>query len=112
MKLLVTEKDILKQSDDIRRSMIADENAEADGCYTVSQIAEMMQMTVKALNKRLVEERVQFWNGGRYRLTQEYAESGFAQDRSFHYYGLDGEKKERRYLVWTPMGMEFIRTVV
>jgi phage regulator Rha-like protein len=23
-----------------------------------------------------------------------------------------GEKKERKYLVWTPMGMEFVRTVL
>jgi len=35
-----------------------------------------------------------------------------AQERSFHYYALDGEKKERKYLVWTPSGMEFIRTIV
>ncbi len=111
-KLLVTEREIMRKSDEIRRTQIAGENADADGCYTVSQIAEMMQMTVKQLNKRLVEENVQFWNGGRYKLTETYQQSGFAQDRSFHYYALDGEKKERKYLVWTPMGMEFIRTIV
>ncbi len=111
-KLLVTEQEIMRKSDEIRRTQIAGENAEADGCYTVSQIAEMMQMTVKQLNKRLVEEDVQFWNGGRYKLTAAYQQSGFAQDRSFHYYALDGEKKERKYLVWTPTGMEFIRTIV
>lgn len=111
-KLLVTEKEIMRKSDEIRRTQIAGENADADGCYTVSQIAEMMQMTTKELNKRLVEENVQFWNGGRYKLTETYQQSGFAQDRSFHYYALDGEKKERKYLVWTPIGMEFIRTIV
>lgn len=111
-KLLVTEQEIMRKSDEIRRTQIAGENADADGCYTVSQIAEMMQMTTKELNKRLVEENVQFWNGGRYKLTETYQQSGFAQDRSFHYYALDGEKKERKYLVWTPIGMEFIRTIV
>ena len=111
-KLLVTEQEIVRKSDEIRRTQIAGENADADGCYTTSQIAEMMQMTTKKLNKRLVEENLQFWNGGRYKLTETYQQSGFAQDRSFHYYALDGEKKERKYLVWTPIGMEFIRTIV
>ena len=111
-KLLVTETEILNRSDEIRRGLIAGENADADGCYTVRQLAEMMEMTVKELNKRLVAEGVQFWNGGRYKLTKEYEGCGYAQDRAFHYYALDGEKKERKYLVWTPMGMEFIRTIV
>ena len=111
-KLLVTEREIVRKSDAIRREQIAVENADADGCFTVSQIAGMLEMTVKELNKRLVEEQVQFWNGGRYKLTEAYQKSGFAKDRSFHYYGLDGEKKERKYLVWTPIGMEFIRTIV
>ncbi len=111
-KLLVTEREILMKGDEIRRGLIAGENADADGCYTVRQLAEMMEMTVKELNKRLVAEGVQFWNGGRYKLTKEYEGSGYAQDRAFHYYALDGEKKERKYLVWTPMGMEFVRTVL
>ena len=53
--------------------------------------------------------------GRKFALTSEklsMPQSGFAQDRSFHYYALDGEKKERKYLVWTPIGMEFIRTIV
>ena len=111
-KLLVTEKEILQQGDAIRRQQIGDENAPADGCLTVSDIARMFDTTVKALNKKLVEEGVQFWNGGRYKLTPKYAGRGLAQDRAFHYYSLEGEKKERAYLVWTPIGMEFIRTIV
>lgn len=111
-KLLVTEKEIMRKSDEIRRGLIAEENADADGCFSASDIAEMLQMTVKQLNKRLVEEGLQYWNGGRYKLTKEYEDSGYGQDRSFHYFSLEGEKKERRYLVWTPSGMEFIRTIV
>ena len=110
--LLVTEKEILQQGDAIRRQQIGDENAPADGCLTVSDIAKMLDTSVKALNKKLVEKGVQFWNGGRYKLTPKYAERGLAQDRAFHYYSLEGEKKERAYLVWTPIGMEFIRSIV
>ena len=111
-KLLVTVEEIVNRSDEIRRGLIAGENAHSDGCYSASDIARIMQMTVKELNKRLVAEGVQFWNGGRYKLTREYEGNGYACDRSFHYYALDGEKKERKYLVWTAIGMEFIRTIL
>ena len=110
-KLLVTKREIMLKSEEIRRGLIAGENADADGCYTVSQLAEMMEITVKELNKRLVAEGVQFRNGGRYMLTKEYEGRGYAQDRSFHYYGLDGEKKEKKYLVWTPAGREFVGAI-
>ena len=110
-RLLVTEREIMRKSDEIRRQQIGDENRPADGCLTVRDIALMLGTTVKALNKALVAEGVQYWNGGRYKLAPKYAEQGLAQERCFHYYGLDGEKKERAYLVWTPIGMEFIKTI-
>ncbi len=40
--------------------------------------------------------------GGNFSLTSEKVD----------YYSLEGEKKERAYLVWTPIGMEFIRSIV
>ena len=109
MKLLVTEKEILQKGDEIRRQQIEKTNAPADGCFTVSEIAKDLDITVKELNRMLVKEGVQYYLGGRYLLNDRYQQSGFAQERSFHYYGLDGEKKERLYLVWTPEGTEFIK---
>ena len=111
-KLLVTENEILQQGDAIRRQQIEDENRPADGCLTISEIAKILDTTVKAVNKKLVEEGVQYWNGGRYKLTPKYTDRGLAKDRAFHYYSLDGEKKERAYLVWTSIGMELIRTII
>jgi phage regulator Rha-like protein len=110
-RLLVTEREIMRKSDEIRRQLIESANRPADGCLTVRDIAQLLRTTVKAVNKALVAEGVQYWNSGRYKLTPKYAEQGLAQERCFHYYGLDGEKKERAYLVWTPIGMEFIRTI-
>ena len=45
-------------------------------------------------------------------ICEEYAEMCLSQDRAFHYYGLNGEKKQRLYLVWTPEGAEFIKDSV
>ena len=111
-RLLVTEKEILQQGDAIRRQQIAGENLPSDGCMTAGEVARMLEMEVKELNKLLVAAGVQFWNGGRYKLTQEYDGRGLAQDRAFHYYSLEGEKKRRYYLVWTTEGAEMIRDLI
>ena len=108
-KLLMTEREIVKKGDEIRKEQIEKENAPADGCLTISEIAEMLNTSVKNLNQFLVNQDIQFRRDGRYYLTPKYDGSGFAQERAFHYFSLDGEKKERLYLVWTPLGAEFIR---
>jgi phage regulator Rha-like protein len=107
-KLLETEEEVLSRADAIRRQEIAAENAPADGCLTVTEIAGMLGTTVKELNRRLVAEGVQYPEGGRYKLTPKYEGRGLAKDRLFSYYALDGEKKERSYLVWTKLGVEMI----
>ena len=108
-KLLMTEREIVKKGDEIRKEQIEKENAPADGCLTISEIAEMLNTSVKNLNQFLVKQDIQFRRDGRYYLTPKYDGSGFAQERAFHYFSLDGEKKERLYLVWTLLGVEFIR---
>ena len=111
-RLLVTEKEILQQGDAIRRQQIAGENLPSDGCMTAGEVARTLEMEVKDLNKLLVAAGVQFWNGGRYKLTREYDGRGLAKDRAFHYYSLEGEKKRRYYLVWTTEGAEMIRDLI
>ena len=46
-KLLVTEREILRKGDEIRRVEIERENAPADGCFTMSEIAKDLDTTVK-----------------------------------------------------------------
>ena len=110
-KLLVTEREILRKGDEIRREQIEMDNAPADGCLTVSEVAELLKTSVKDLNHFLVKQDIQFRRDGRYYLTPKYEGSGFAKERAFHYYSLEGEKKERLYLVWTSEGVDFIRRI-
>ena len=107
-KLLVTEQEILQRGDQIRREQIVKENEPSDGCFITSEIAKEMELTTKQLNKLLVEAGVQYFNGGRYKVTPAFSHLGLTKDRSFHYYSLEGEKKERLYLVWTQEGREWI----
>ena len=111
-RMLETEQEILKRSDAIRQTLIGRENAHADGCLTTSEVARALDMTVKELNRLLVEKGVVYYNGGRYKLKAEYEGHDLAQDRAFHYYGLEGEKKERHYLVWTTEGAEFLKEMI
>ena len=107
-KLLTTEREILRKGDEIRRGQIEKENAPADGCFTISEVAEMLKTSVKELNQFLVKQDIQFRRDGRYYLTPKYEGRGLAKDRLFSYYALDGEKKERSYMVWTKLGVEMI----
>lgn len=83
---------IIRTAENILRKTISDKNLAADNCFTVSDIASLLDMNAKKLNYLLVDWRVQFWNGSRYKLTTDYAGKGLTQDRNFHYYGLDGRK--------------------
>ena len=109
---LPSTKEILMQGDEIRRKQIVEENEPADGCLTVTQIADAYGKTAKEINKMLVKRGIQFWNGGRYKLTEDFADCGLAQDRDFHYYTLEGEKKQRFYLVWTLEGCKLIGQII
>ena len=110
--LLETADVLLQHSDAIRREMIEEENADTDDCMTISEIAKMFNTTPKALNKLLVYNFVQYYNGGRYRLTPDYIGLGLAKERTYHYYSLEGEKKQRSYLVWTREGVELIKKII
>ncbi len=103
---------IVRQAEQIMLKTIAHSNQIADGCVTSKEIAKSLGLSVKDFNRVLTREGVVFWNGSRYKLTQNYADRGLAQDRYFHYYALDGEKRERSYLVWTPLGTDFVRNLV
>ena len=110
-RLLTTDREILKKGDEIRKEQIEKENAHTDGCLTVSDVAVILKTSVKDLNQFLVKQDIQFRKDGRYYLTPKYEGSGFAKERAFHYFSLEGEKKERLYLVWTPEGVDFIRYI-
>ena len=105
----LSENQIIKEAENIMQKTIEKENLPADGCFSATEVAKSLELEAKELNQMLVSAGVIFWNGSRYKVCEKYADQGLAQDRNFHYYGLDGEKKQRPYLVWTAAGVEFIK---
>jgi len=108
----LTDTQIMRLSENIMLNTISSVNKIADGCVTTKAIAESLGTTVKDVNRQLVKYGILFWNGSRYKLDTDLAGAGLTQDRSFHYFALDGTKKERTYLVWTKTGVEFVRNVM
>ena len=105
----LSESEVLHLAENIMQRTISCRNLPADDCVTTSDIAQMMGMKTKELYRRLVELGIVFWNGSRYLLSGQYEHLDYAQERHFHYYALDGEKKQRSYLVWTLAGSKFVQ---
>ena len=112
MKMLTTAQEVLLESEHIVADQLAVLNSESDGCFTVSQIAEVYNMRPEDLNLFLVDQDVQRKRGGRYRLLSPYDDMGLAQDRTIYYYSLEGKIKRRTYLVWTERGRDFIMDLI
>ena len=106
------EESTLRVSDDIRRRNIARQNAASDNCLTTSELAREAGLTVRQLYRQLVAAGVVYREEGRYRATAEYEDMGVTRERCFHYFTLEGEKRERRYIVWTAAGANLVRSLL
>ena len=112
IRLLTTAQEVLHESEEIVAGQLDIVNEESDGCFTVTQIAEVLDMCAHDLNSFLVDKKIQRWCGGQYRLTPQYAELGLAADRLSIGYSLKGKLKYNTYLVWTEKGRDFILDLV
>ena len=109
---LPTEKAMIAAVDDIRQDLISLENMDARPCYTITEVAMMLNTQRRTLNKLLVAQGIQTHKNGRYYIDDNYKGRGLCEERFFHYYALDGEKKERSYMVWTDRGVDFIKDLL
>ncbi len=112
IRLLATAQEVLHESEEIVGGQLDIANEESDGCFTVTQIAEVFNMDAHDLNSFLVDMNIQRWAGGQYRLTPQYAELGLAANRLSISYSLRGKLKYNTYLVWTEKGRDFILDLV
>ena len=109
---LPTERAMIAVVDDIRQDLISLENMDARPCYTITEVAMMLNIQRRTLNKLLVAQGIQTHKNGRYYIDDNYKGRGLCEERFFHYYALDGEKKERSYMVWTDRGVDFIKDLL
>lgn len=85
-----------------------DEVLESVDCFTTTQVAKELGMTVHDLTKLLTERKVMYKQSGQYMLFADYARKGYAKSRTLSYYDPEGEMHTRTYLVWTEKGRKMI----
>ena len=107
----LTDNEVVEVANKIIARTISRANLPADDCFTASQVAESLDVDVTVLNHFLVDKGVMFWNGCRYKLKAQYTDCGYTEERMFYYYALNGQRKQRPYMVWTPQGKEFIKSL-
>ncbi len=111
-KLLVTDSDVMAEASLITRRTLANVNELTDDCKTTTQVARDLGIERHDLNTFLKEIGVQVKRGGVRHLTSKYMNKGYEKYRLFIYFTRDGKQKQRRYLVWTPKGVNFLKQLI
>ena len=88
-----------------------DEVLESVSCFTTTQIAKELDMTVHDLTRLLQERKVMYKQSGQYLLYADFARKGYARNRTHSYYDSEGEMHTRTYLVWTERGRKFVHRI-
>ena len=110
-KLLISDKDIMKESENIQGRELEILNGDLNEYVTTTEIAKSYGLETADLISFLRDMKI-LQPRGRQRLTSRYADSGLAENRHCRYYSLKGELKESIYLVWTLKGAEFIHKII
>lgn len=88
-----------------------DEVLESVSCFTTTQIAKELNMTVHELTRLLIKHRVMYKQSGQYLLYADHARKGYARNRTHSHYDSEGEMHTRTYLVWTERGRKFVHRI-
>ncbi len=89
-----------------------DEVLDSVSCFTMTQVAKELEMSVHELTRMLMERKVIYYQSGQYMLYVDYAHRGYAKNRSHSYRDLLDELHTKTYLVWTERGRKFIHDLV
>ena len=110
--LLETEADIIMRSDAIMKREISKVNINAVGCYTMKSVAASLRMSYRDLCQMLVDHDVMNKVNGTYELLPPFTFMGYESYRLHERYNLEGDRRQRRYLVWTEAGRDFVISLV
>ena len=88
-----------------------DEVLESVSCFTTTQIAKELSMTVHDLTRLLEQRKVMYKQSGQWMLYADYARKGYAKSRTHMHYDAEGDLYTRTYLVWTEKGRRFIHRI-
>ncbi len=85
-----------------------DEVLASGDCYTMTQVAKELSMTVFDLTKWLIAHGIIYFESGLYMLYGDLARKDYARSRTHIFYDQERMKHTKTYLVWTERGRCFI----
>ena len=94
------------------RAAYCDEVLDSVSCFTTTQVAKELDMTVYDLTRLLLAKKVMYKQSGQYLLYADLARKGYARNRTHGHYDAEGDHHTRTYLVWTERGRRFIHRIV
>ena len=77
-------------------------------CYTMTQVAKEMSMTVYDLTRRLLQRGIIYYQSSQYMLYADFARKGYAKTRTDWRKCRDGKNRSTVRLVWTESGRQFL----
>ena len=108
----LTEDEILTRAHEIVGRTLGLLNGQNEDCMTATHVAALWGMNVQSFNNLLEGMGIQYRKGGRWHLTEDLQGRGLAEERYFFSYSLKGKPRMKRYLVWTPEGVDFLNLAV
>ena len=87
-------------------------NSVNEDCLTATQVAQLWGMDVQSFNNLLAGMGIQHRKGGRWQLAEELQGCGLVEERCFFCYSLKGKPRMKRYMVWTPAGVDYLDLAV
>lgn len=108
----LTEEEIMERAHEIIGRTLGMLNQPNLDCLTATSVATLWGMDVRSFNALLEGMGIQHRKGGRWQLAEDLQDKGLAEQRHFFSYSLKGKPRMKRYLVWTPRGIDFLNMAV
>ena len=93
----------------VPKAQYTDDVLQSTSTFTTTQIAKDLGMSAQALNQKLKDMKIQFFQSGQWFLTHRYQDKGYTDMRITPYFDTKtGEPKTSQSMVWTEKGRQFI----
>ena len=108
----LTDEEIVERGNEIIGRTLEQVNSHNTDCLTATHVAALWGMDVNSFNNLLAGMGIQHRKGGRWQLADELQDRGLSEERCFFSFSLKGKPRMKRYLVWTPAGVDFLDLAV
>ncbi|MCR4603890.1 MAG: phage antirepressor [Prevotella sp.] len=104
----LTAEEVMARADEIIGRTLQLVNAPNTGCLTATDVARAWGLETSDFNQLLRRMGIQQRRGGRWCLAPQLEGKGLTEVRCFAFYSLQGKRRMKEYMVWTPAGLDYL----